>query len=1102
MTSSGDDGSSGGGGGGGKQQQQQQPQQQQQRLIRYSPNYITGLGDGNVKQSLNPPPRNDDDDTYDAYLRYGGSLGGRNTRRSANRKKGSDYYGRTTAGTLSSWSSALFSSSKSSHRSSSGGIGGMATEYYPVEAAAPWQLSAFALLGAVVLLSALFLHVLADTAAENAHRQQQQRSRQHRRTTSTTTTKTRVMKPRKEKVKGDDDDSNSDAYNNNMNNNNNNNMNNNNNLWPVVCGGGGFDDFSDGGGRRSDHSQTTATTGTTQPSQQTLLPQPPSLYYPYHQQEGSRLRRIPQGGGLGTTGLGTTGGTTGTTGGSSYNNQHRPYHLNPPTPTYTTTTTTPNFYVSPIPSSRTVTSPGRGGGPAAGTTTTTRTGTRSGSPRKSRTSGEKKQQHSSSTNTTTNTTTTLPPPAGAGAASTTPPPPAYKAPRRPMVPAMNLHYKSESVVSSFESFHDLDESNNSSHDESNTLLLPMAVDTTNNKNNNTKTTVTPGYSTTLIEQCESDISSMPLEEETELPALHLTPRTTTCTTTTTKKKKKNGSLEQDVSSSYHNGTDLEEETPRRQGNGRCTVLSTPTAMAEADEEMPFLPVLQKNKNNNNHQINKSPSSQQQQHNGSATRATTAAAAPPPPRNDVSPTTSLLPIPQEDVDLESGNSSVQWSIIHRGNTADFSMSTHSQEEERDRSPQHDDDGHGGGRRRGHGGKLDSSIHDEGPFQINDNDVSSNGSHHVVGNDPRFSIDHKRDNLMEGTNAAASLQGSIDFSEINLVEVIGGGGFGQVWKGVWHSTPVAVKVLTGSAQSQKVPRAVLEEFAAEINLIQGMRHPNICLYMGACLQPPNRAIITELAANGSLWDALRLPLVPPYRPVGIPPEGLRDHEAWSPILYQPDPRHGMPPSLLFNNNTTTNPNLLRKSSSYYNSTTTRTTTKRTTPPIPEGQWSWGLVKRVACGTARGMAYLHNGNPPVLHRDLKSANILLNESYTPKLCDFGLSRLQSSSNTSMTGNCGTVQWMAPEVLSNQRYNEKADIYSYGIILWELLTRSCPYEGMGAVQCALAVLNRNARPTIPPWCPPFLQVIIRACWKTDPQDRPTFEQILVALESMPPKE
>ncbi|GIL76929.1 hypothetical protein Vretimale_8607 [Volvox reticuliferus] len=159
-------------------------------------------------------------------------------------------------------------------------------------------------------------------------------------------------------------------------------------------------------------------------------------------------------------------------------------------------------------------------------------------------------------------------------------------------------------------------------------------------------------------------------------------------------------------------------------------------------------------------------------------------------------------------------------------------------------------------------------------------------------------------------------------------------------------------------------------------------------------------------------------------------------------------------------------------------------------------WTQLLAVCLGVAQGMAWLHRHS--ILHRDLKSANILLDNSGNAKIADFGLAKIYNGNRQALTGGLGTYQWAAPEVLAHQRYSEKADVYSFGIVLWECMTRRLPYEGMTAVQAAVGVVNHGLRPDMPRDTPPDMTELVRACWAAVPEQRPSFTQIEVQLGVM----
>ncbi|XP_057725590.1 serine/threonine-protein kinase EDR1-like [Arachis stenosperma] len=156
------------------------------------------------------------------------------------------------------------------------------------------------------------------------------------------------------------------------------------------------------------------------------------------------------------------------------------------------------------------------------------------------------------------------------------------------------------------------------------------------------------------------------------------------------------------------------------------------------------------------------------------------------------------------------------------------------------------------------------------------------------------------------------------------------------------------------------------------------------------------------------------------------------------------------------------------------------------------------KMALDVARGMNCLHTSTPTIVHRDLKSPNLLVDKNWNVKVCDFGLSRLKHNTFLSSKSTAGTPEWMAPEVLRNEPSNEKCDVYSFGVILWELATLRLPWSGMNPMQVVGAVGFQNRRLDIPKEVDPLVARIIWECWQQDPNLRPSFAQLTVALKSL----
>jgi len=165
-------------------------------------------------------------------------------------------------------------------------------------------------------------------------------------------------------------------------------------------------------------------------------------------------------------------------------------------------------------------------------------------------------------------------------------------------------------------------------------------------------------------------------------------------------------------------------------------------------------------------------------------------------------------------------------------------------------------------------------------------------------------------------------------------------------------------------------------------------------------------------------------------------------------------------------------------------------------PEFNMDQRLALKFVMEVAKAIGYLHDQNPFFVHRNLKTSNILVTEDLTLKLTDYGYVHVLNS--VSNRERLYEPQWSAPEFLRERNLEDgrPADIYSFGVVFFEIVTRQIPFEGMNAMQIGTKIVLQNMKPEIPAFVPKHLAQLMGLCWQDEPQRRPKMAQIIPILE------
>ncbi|EEF44886.1 protein kinase atmrk1, putative [Ricinus communis] len=292
-----------------------------------------------------------------------------------------------------------------------------------------------------------------------------------------------------------------------------------------------------------------------------------------------------------------------------------------------------------------------------------------------------------------------------------------------------------------------------------------------------------------------------------------------------------------------------------------------------------------------------------------------------------------------------------------------------------------------------------------------------------------------------NTITRQEWEIDPSKLIIKGVIARGTFGTVHRGIYDGQDVAVKLLDWGEEGHRSDAEIASlraAFTQEVAVWHKLDHPNVTKFIGATMGSSDLHIQTE---NGHI--------------------GMPSNICCVVVEYCPG---GALKSYLIKNR--------------------------------RRKLAFKVVIQLALDLARGLSYLHSQK--IVHRDVKTENMLLDKTRTVKIADFGVARMEASNPNDMTGETGTLGYMAPEVLNGNPYNRKCDVYSFGICLWEIYCCDMPYPDLSFSEVTSAVVRQNLRPDIPRCCPSSLANVMKRCWDANPDKRPEMDEVVSMLEAI----